>query len=89
MQVERGLEHVGEPTSRSSLKAPAPPLIECTARNTALTVSASAVALLHREQAGLQFAELFLAFLEEGLPDRLHRIHDEPSDFDVKRPRGG
>ena len=33
------------------------------------------VALIHREQADLEFAELLLALLEKGLPDRRHRVH--------------
>ena len=33
------------------------------------------VAFIHREQADLELAELLLALLEEGLPDRRHRVH--------------
>ncbi len=65
--VEHGFEVVREPTSASKPKAPAPPLIECTARKTALMVSPSASPLLHRGQPLFHGGELLLAFLEEGL----------------------
>ncbi len=38
-------------------------------------------ALVHRVQADLQLAELFFAFLEEGLPDRRHRVHEQSPSF--------
>ena len=62
-------------TRASSSNAPAPPLTECTARKTALTVSSIGFARLQREQTRLQLGQQLLALLEEGVLDCLQRVH--------------
>ncbi len=46
-----------------------------------------AVAIVDREKARLQLGKLFLAFLEERLLDRRHRIHKSASVFEFKPAR--
>ena len=62
-------------TSSTKPKAPAPPLIEWIARNTALRISSSASPSLSARQMALEIAQQLVALLEERALEFVELVH--------------